>query len=83
MERASAHQTCQMRLVDDPLPAPVAHGMIGHDLAGVAHDDAASEDHDLNGLADLQAAMGQGAEMNVQVAGLFDRVAHRQLGPGR
>ena len=34
-------------MIDDPLPAPVAHGMIGHDLASVAHDDAAGEDDDV------------------------------------
>jgi hypothetical protein len=31
--------------IDNPMPPPVTHGMVGHDRAGVAHDDATGE-HD-------------------------------------
>ena len=39
-----------MGSIGDPLTAAIAHGMIGHDLAGVAHDDTAGENHHLDGL---------------------------------
>lgn len=38
--------------VHDPLPAPLADGMVSYNLASVAHDNPAGEDHDLDRFAD-------------------------------
>ena len=67
-----------MHPVDDPLPASLAHGMIGHHLAGMANDDAAGENHDLHRLADQAPGnrVAVGVEVNDTVGThLADQVA--------
>lgn len=41
-----------MRSIDDPLTASLANRMVSDDLAGVAHDDVAGENHNLHTLTD-------------------------------
>src|SRR5215472_16630727 len=51
-------------------------------VVGAQHPAALSVDPQLDGIADLQRAVRRGGEMDVQIARLPHRVAHRELGAG-
>lgn len=81
-----------MRPLDDPLTATLALGMISYNLASVADDDATTQNHDLDRLADetprdrvavgIEVDRAVRAHLAGQVAQLAERCASAERTQG-
>lgn len=70
-----------MSPVDDPLPASLAHRMIGDDRPNMSHDDPPGEHHDLDGLAH-QAPRRVGAFLPLRRMSLTGNAMAHAILPG-